>query len=313
MLPYLSRTLSNLSGFKFLLRKPMSFDPWNALVDRSLHLATSHALFLYTKAASASTTPAAVLDRLEVLSIRLNKYLDHPEHEYLIVEAKDVLDNTTKLFVIHRIFHNTPTSDEGRSTPAPSTPTPSSSALSSLEEGLASGRHAFASDLPLKDAISLSAAASSEAVLNALDKAPKVDAVDEILGEGYILSGRYGRGQSAREVKPTNLKLFELLVLTTAVHELAPHYTSISNNCYWFANAVLDAVIKIFNIDNSPNGDEFSRPLDPHRSDISARFCGIRLTITDRAELSGITSLFKKKLEETLSEVRFFFEPIIPH
>lgn len=292
----------------------MSFDPWNALVDRSLQLATSHALFLYTKAASASTTPTAVLDRLEVLTIRLNKHVDYPEHEYLIVEAKDVVDNSIKLFVIHRIFHNTPTSEEGRSsTPAPSTPTPSSSALSSLEEGLASGRHAFASDLPLKDTLSLSAAASSEAALNALDKAPKVDAVDHILGESYIVSRRYGRGQSAREVKPTNLKMFELLVLTVAVHELAPHYTALSKNCYWFANAVLDAVIKIFNIDNSPNGDEFSRPLDPHRSDISARICGIRLTSTDRAELSGITSLFRKKLEETLLEVRFFFEPIIPH
>ena len=55
----------------------------------------------------------------------------------------------------------------------------------------------------------------------------------------------------------------------------------------------LSVVIEIFNIDNAPNNPDDDRiklytPLDPHSSEILGCWKGIRVSYTDRADLSEI-------------------------
>jgi hypothetical protein len=284
----------------------MSFDHWNEFVNPSLQSPTSYALdFLIRAASDSESTAQSVLDKLEVRSIGLNKHPDPPEHEYVIVEVWNVSDQKTLFFIIHRLAQLAP--DEGPQL----TRRPSRSTLSSMEEGFASANHPVASDLSLRDALSLSAAATSHAALSHLDKAVKMKAVDQILGEDAIGLRRYGVGQNARQVTPSDLKLFDLVVLAEAIHNVAPDYSTLRHNCYWFANALLDAVIELCHTDTLENSLHDHRfklyQLDPRSSQISGRWKGIRVSCTNQTDLFDILREFSQKHKEAMAKVLFFF------
>lgn len=284
----------------------MVFDTWAAIIDRSLYQPISHVLFYFTSAASASQTPGTVLDRLEVVWIWLNKDPDPPEHEYIIVETKDSQDGKIRYFIFDRTVGTA-------NAPEPSRPI---SPLSSMEEGTPTHYPPVSFPSPqhsLGDALSLSTIETSQAVLDSLDKGEKTAAFDRILGESHTEGRRYGYGQNARQIKPNNLKLFELLVLAQVVHDFSPLYSLLERNCYWYCNIVVDAVVEIFGLDESisPGDSErknhYSPIADPYRSDISGRWNGFKVSHTKAEDLIRIVHEFKKKHRATLSEVSLFF------
>jgi hypothetical protein len=314
----------------------MVFNPWNAIIDYYLYQPVSHVLFYFTTAASASPTPGIVLDRLSVVWIWLNKHPDPPEHEYIIIETKDSQDGKTRLFIIDRGVQKTDSelpkgTTSKKDSKRPDTRSyqlldniqgllsPSPSPLSSMEEGTLTPSSSSTPTLyppvsfqtpqhSIGDALSLTASKTSEMLSDSLDKGEKSQALDRILGENVILRRRYGLGQNARQIKPNNLKFFELVVLAQAVHDFAPHYSHLGRNCYWFCNIMIDAIIEIFGLDDSISPEDSARetqymPIDPHQSTISGRWKGWKVSHTAPEDLSRIVYDFKKAHTVVISEV----------
>lgn len=90
------------------------FNPWETITDRSLSQQIQLVLHLFSTAVSASPSPVVVLDRLQVVSIWLNKSSGSLEHEFMIIETKDSEDKKMRLFIIDRITrqpHTQPASE----------------------------------------------------------------------------------------------------------------------------------------------------------------------------------------------------------
>lgn len=311
-------------------------NPWDAIIDYNLYQQTSHFLFYFIQAASTTQAPESLLDRLQVVWIWLNKHPDPPEHEYIIIETKDLQDGKTRLFVLDRVQKGPDSPEE----PKPATSKkdskrpdtgnyqrledvqksilPSSSSLSSMEEGTLTSTAFYppvsfpAPQNSLGDTISLSATKVSLAVSESLDKGgDKMGACDRMLGESAITRRRYGIGRNARQIKPNNLTLFELAVLAEAVHDFASDYSYLERNCYWFCNMVVDAIIEIFHVDDSVDPKDGRicqyKPIDPYQSDISGRWRGWKISQTDPTELSKIVHDFKKAHTAAISEVEVSF------
>jgi hypothetical protein len=314
----------------------MAFDPWAAIIEYYLYQPISHVLFYFTSAASASPRPEIVLDRLNVVWIWLNKHTEQPEHEYIIIETKDSQDRKTRLFIIDRSIQKPEsTTTKKKDSKRPNTGSyqhltdfilsPSNS-ISSMEEGTLTPASTSTLYPPVSfptpqhsiaDTLSLSAAKASQSISESLDKEDKIESVDRILGEFAINRRRYGVGQNARQIKPNNLKLFELLVLVQVVQDFAPRYSLLERNCYWFCNIILDSVIEVFGLDNSicPEDDDRKAqyvPIDPHQSNISGRWMGWKVSHTKPEELATIIQDFKQAHSAIISEVKFFFSITIP-
>lgn len=300
----------------------MSFDPMNRIIERSLSNTVSEVLFFYTTAASAAQKPDNILDRLSVVWIWLNKNPDPPEHEFIIFETKDIQDGKTRLFILERVAKK-PDSEGSRGTTTKKDSNQPGETLSSMEEGTLTPTSTSTLYPPLLyptpqhsmgDTISMSSSKSSQAVLNSFNKGEKEEALDQILGEAYILTRRFGMGRNARHIKPNNLKFFELLVLANVVHEFASDYTLLDKNCYWFCNMIFDAIIEIFHLDESISPEDVGRekkypkiPTNPHNSEISGRYMGMKVNETKGEDLSVIIRDFKKLHTSEVSKVKFFF------
>ena len=79
----------------------MDFDAWATIINRYLYQPISHVLFYFITSASASPTPEHIMDRLIVVWIWLNKQLEPPEHEYIIIEMEDSKTGETRLFILN--------------------------------------------------------------------------------------------------------------------------------------------------------------------------------------------------------------------
>jgi len=160
--------------------------------------------------------------------------------------------------------------------------------------------------------LSLSATKTSQAISDSLEKGSKMDAFNRILGDGAILHHQYGFRQNAQQIKPNNLKLFEFLLVAKVVHDFAPFYSHLKKNCYWFCNIIIDAIIKIFGLDNSIDPADNVRTaqyslINPHQSEISGRWKGWKVSHTKPEDLSMIIRDFKKAHTDVISQVKVFF------
>lgn len=162
------------------------------------------------------------------------------------------------------------------------------------------------------DVLSLSATQVSQAFAESFDKDKNVEALDRIFGENVVLQHRYGLGRNAWQIKPNNLKLFELMVLSEVVHNFAPRYSLLDKNCYWYCNMVIDAIVVIFRLDDSISpGDDHRKtkftPTNPHQLSISGHWNSFKVSHTKKEELSRIIYDFKRAHTAIMSEVSFFF------
>jgi hypothetical protein len=327
------------------------FYEWTQITTPKLIMEIHLVLYLFKNAASLAASAKSpthqgnvVIDRLKVVWVWLNKTPDAEslEHEYIIVETKDSVDEMTRLFVIDRLpatrgasaRPENPVSAPEQSKGASSYQRLSNtlfppSPLSLMEEGILTSTSTSTTARPplppvtdsssllsMGDTLSLSAAKASQSVSDSLYKADKTDAYDRILGEDYIQKPRYGCGQNARQIKPFDLSFYELVVLAQVVHELAPHYSTFDKNCFWFGNMILDAIIEISGTDNpqstSPASEDDDRinkfrPIDPFYSDISGRWMGWKITHTKKEDLQQVIHDFKIKWDAEINEVNFFF------
>jgi hypothetical protein len=104
-------------------------------------------------------------------------------------------------------------------------------------------------DLPpqsTKDVVTSTFAKAFAAVRSASQSiSPQSMAEDSISGRA---SGTLFTGRCTRSFTPTELSLFDLVLLAQVVHEYAPVYGLFSNQCYLFASVIFDAVVQEFSL-----------------------------------------------------------------
>lgn len=270
----------------------MSFS-WKAITDEQLTLPVDHMLHHFTIAAS-EVEPRTILDRLEVVSITLSKCPDPPEHEFLVIETKDVEDkNRHYTYIIERLSQsNDPDQPESKEedksifTPDPHYPVTFT-----------------APQLSSRDFISVNATSTSQAISDSAVKSTKTKANDRIVGGHHIKRYKYGIAQQAGSFKPKSLKLFDMIILAQAVHEYAPEYTPLDKNCYWFCSLVYSATMEIFGILKNPKIAE----LTPCRPEISGRRMGFKIIHTSSKDVTAIICGFWKKFDAVMKTVDVFF------
>ena len=284
---------------------------WNSIIDPILYQSTSHFRQFFIQAASDSASPESILDRITVVSIRLNKNLQSPEHEYLIVETKDSKDHNVRFFLIDRIDRPgqqlaEPNSDPGQPGLGSNATSSSDSPLylSSMEgvppPAIPPPIPFTPHQLSFGDKITLSITKSSKSISNSLDNQMSV-AFDRIQGEVAVKGPKYGCGQIAQQIRPKDMKLFELAVLADVVHNFALQYSLLDKNCFWFCSLILNSVKLLWKF------EEFEQPGPDHQTEIFGRYKGIKITHTDPKEVSDIVRLFKEELKVVVNQVNFFF------
>jgi hypothetical protein len=304
-------------------------DPWKKIMNPALNHSVD--LFLHHFSHAAESTQEPVLEWLNVVWIWHNKSPGSPEHEYFIVETKDSRDGKTQLFIFDRTMQIA--SESAPRNPDHKRPDNSGyfeniqgiihglrrpPSLSSMEEGTVpstptSSYNLHPPQLSLGDALSLTSVETSNSISDSLDKGDKTRASDQVRGENSIKQPRFGCGQNARQLKPLSMGFFELILLTVVVHDYAPEYSVLDKNCYWFCNITLDAIVKLFELDNiegDPRAKKY-KILDPYNSEISGRRNGMKVHYTNQEDLSAIVKRFREAHQKLLSKVcplfLFFF------
>ena len=228
---------------------------------------------------------------------------DPPEHEYIIISAKDLEVAKKRMFIVDRAG-------------LPNLPPPSHSVttLPSMEKGkLTSSRSSSALDPPvifpdpqrsIDKVQSLSTTTALQVVSESLDKDgdTRMNALDRVLGESYTIQSRYDKGQKALQFEPNSLTFFELMILAQVVHEFAPQYSTLEKNCFWFCNTVFDACKVIF---GHRSRDDDNPQL--HHWEILGRWNNLKVNQTTKQELRVIVHKFKSTYSQLIGEVRIVF------
>jgi hypothetical protein len=288
----------------------MGFDTWNAIIDPTLRQSLDVVLHYLDVAASKSDNPGYFLDKLTVEWMTMAKSPDPPEHEYLIVRTKDMENDKVHMFVLDRMTGKVDHSSEQPRTKDFNAQAGPYHQLASMEEGRLASPSTLHPSVALLtdpqqskgDILSLSAAKASQVLSHSLDKDIKIHAFDRILGQDYIYTTGYGKGQNAGGISFDGLTFFELILLAQTVHEFAPHYSPLDKNCFWFCSMVFNACMVIYS-QRSDNHYSFEQ----HSSEISGRWNGLKVHQINKQELSAILYGFKRAYSEAINEVKTVF------
>jgi hypothetical protein len=152
------------------------------------------------------------------------------------------------------------------------------------------------------DVLSLSATKASQVLFYSLDKDIKINAFNQILGQDYVYTTGYSKGQNAGKISLDSLTFFELIILAQTVHELAPHYLALNKNCFWFCSMVFNACMAIY---SQCLNNHYS--FGQHSSEISGCWNGLKAHQINKQKLSAILYGFKRAYSEAINEVKTVF------
>ena len=268
------------------------------------------------------------LSQVQVTCILHNKMPQSPEHEFLVVETKN-LGGAINTFILERTVRlppddtSKPSSSSNPSKPGdgfnrlstrvhqiyrtimPSAqPRPHSDdlELESLEPLLPPQRPPSpASQLSMIDRLTASAAISTQLVSESLRSNIKdiqnSDAEDHFLGEDFVYSPEW-LGENIRALIPKkSLSLFQFAVLAHAVHCRYPKYTLLREQCYFFAGLVYSAVAEEFGSDTPGPGSRL-----PQRY---GRWAGAMVSHVDRGEILNTLDEYRSMYLEQISLVSY--------
>ena len=294
-----------------------SFDWWKSIIDPNLNQTVDFAKQILINASSRSNCEN-LFAQIEVVHLRLNKHTGPSEHEFILLDTKDIKDGTERLFALDRQFkvRNRPIDNKTVTHKSEPLPSCSASTLSSMEEGTLETVSLHDHHHSVIDAMSMSATKMAQTLSNSKNKGnTPVDGLDKFVGENFILGTGYASGKSGRQIKPTNLSLLEFLILAQAVHEFAPEYTFLERNCYWYCNMVFDACIELFPLHdyNWHEDDKRNAKFSPHDTAVSGRIWGMKVSCTKAEELSAVVLENKKAHRGAFKTVEFIFSKVLFH
>jgi hypothetical protein len=151
----------------------------------------------------------------------------------------------------------------------------------------------------------------SESVL----KTKATEAEDRLRGDSFVK--RYQKWTCVRQIRPRNLKLFDLILLAHATHMEAPFYTPLKDNCYWYVATIFDAIVAMFDTDNL---DSLTDPEDiglkgryVFEPKGSGRWKGLKVTISNPDQVTSIISRYRNARTKQLAKVSHSFQSIVPY
>lgn len=307
----------------FLRIKPRStmVDAEELLLNLATQKDTGDFLYIILTWASNSTNPQGVLDRFDVVCIRHNKNPEPPEHEYLIIETQDRVQNGK---VQHFILERTVSS--GQEVPprvmeddrrekllgtlhqitkvatSAITSAMGPSQLASMEEGSNLNR------LSTIDEMTLASTQIADLVSDSVRNSNSAPATDRFSGEGCMKKQCY-HGQNVQYFKPNRLTLFEFALLAHYVHEKNPYYSLLYTQCYFYAALVYAAAQSYGGVLASENADKTQNDMvqmcGSHLTDKHGRCKGVKVLNID-ADSPNVKKLiedYKQELRKELDKV----------
>lgn len=269
-----ARQLSSLFFPHSNRHSPLPMDSFAPLLVPDFCTDTGAFLAVYRDGITRSSDPVFSLTRFKVKYINGNKTKTFSEHELLSVVVEDSQTKQTYNFYVERsssIRRGLPSNPSpsstpsSASTPSPAPTPPQASTVSLASVGAedypllplnppsslplptaATPRHSFAQRVTLKSAGSLNSSSSSLSGI----------AADRILGRAMK---DLEIGQVILQIEPIDLSLFELGILVDVVHNEAPAYSVLQNQCYWFMSTIAEVVLSKY---GNSLGEEAQAPVN---------------------------------------------------
>ena len=71
-----------------------------------------------------------------------------------------------------------------------------------------------------------------------------IAADNHILGRGMFETQEIGK--CINKVRPLDLSLFKLGILVNVIHQEAPTYSVLNNQCYWFVGIIIEIIVLLY-------------------------------------------------------------------
>jgi hypothetical protein len=136
--------------------------------------------------------------------------------------------------------------------------------------------------------------------LNSLMSLSKLSVAEDLfLGSAKFIENREV-GLVCREIEPVGLSLYELAILADVIHEEAPTYNLMKNQCYWFLLTVFEVVLRVY--ENSLD-TQAGVPPDQYLPKLSGTYAGCLIVAPIEEDLMRIENKFRERRREEFDMV----------
>jgi hypothetical protein len=124
-------------------------------------------------------------------------------------------------------------------------------------------------------------------------------AEDRISGSAKFTIGQ-AFGLVVRQIEPIGLSLFELGILVDVIHDEAPYYKLLKNQCYWFSLVILEVVLMSYA--NSLD-TQAGRSPDEYLPQQSGKWSNLLIAFPDKGLLERVKATFLDRRHREFSKV----------
>ena len=268
-------------------------------------------LAVYRYGISESSDPVAALTRFYIEIITRNKSSTFSEHELISVTVKDEEKRESYNFYIIRnasrsetlvsrfppstpslvsIFSSAVDSVKGRTQAVQTFAQPSELEFPLLALNTSSDSTSLVLPTPSQYSLGENLTLASTQVINSSATSFDRVAEDRILGRRL-------------EVKPLKLSLYELGILVDVVHNEAPNYCLLQNQCYWFMGMIFN-VISLLYSQELRKDPETMTPAH-YLPNLCGRWKNLLIVAPKDEALRRVAIKFSERREELFSKVYF--------
>ena len=260
--------------------------------------------------ALCASEPLSALNRFSIDSITLLKCGKSPSNDVLLcVDVSDTLhpssDNHRQLVITREPL-------DGPSPQCFSEHTASPNVLDAILSAVADSLEVVSPSASLMSAQSNSA--SQLTVVNTAASSPPCFLVPTIV-RVWDSRRAYRRSHIVRQIKPTNLKLFELALLAFIVYNHGHLYSLFKKQSYWYATLICDAVLALSPCkQQDARGttycqDEVYIPPNVRFPKLAGQWMRIPVGDVEAAVLSIVLPSFEEARTQNVNEVRLCIVP----
>jgi hypothetical protein len=291
------------------------------IIDSTLVMTTREVLRDFIHIATTADNTEEVLNRFHVKGISHCKDRNKmPHHELLVVEVIDALDSHSYFLILERtssgirsdssqggvvqafidtqrtVLNSISRSREhlGYQAVDEATYSSTSSSTSSLQQ------------LSLKDSAALALSGAAHASSHSVSST--FLAYDTFRGGRSV--EQYAHSiHNIRQLSPSGLSLFDLVVLADCIHESEPDYTTLGTQCFWFASMVCNVVEQEYTSDviTGPSSSSGGQSIGStnYLPDLSGRVKGVLVSRLDDEATLDMVSKFLADLAAMRKSVSF--------
>jgi hypothetical protein len=274
--------------------------------------------------------PDDIYRRFMVKSMTVNKTDTTSQHEFLTIEIYDATQPNSETHLVY--LERTATEVE----PGPDDPVDSDFAnhadsflIIDVIKSFLSSRPAPATSeeiplvsLPLSPSSShslgenISLASTSVASTRAVHRLTESFlAKTRRAGDHFVVGRRpspYYTGTVIRQILPSNLPFFDIIILANVVHDHKPLYSLLSKQCFWFVSIIhlvieaaydCDPALRVDHSRSYENELDIRLPPNVYLPDIGGRWKGLLITRVSKTVVQLMKAKFEKRLEEEWSQV----------